>query len=84
MSFHRLIKVLYLKDIFIFTVAPRVSSIGKTCAHSLGLGEVTGLSLESSRVRPSARMAGGLPPLPSTNVGKYCWVSHGSLHLKKK
>jgi len=29
-------------------------------------------------------MAGGLPPLPSTNVGKYCWVSRGSFHLKKK
>ena len=64
-------------------LAPRVSSIGKTCVHSLGSGEVTGSSLESSGVRPSgsslessgvrpsARMAGGLPPLPSTNVEKY-------------
>ena len=53
-------------------VAPRVSSIGKTCAHSLGSGEVMGSSLESFGVRPSARMADGLPPLPSTNVEKYC------------
>ena len=43
-----------------------------------------GSSLESFGVRPSVRMAGGLPPLPSTNVGKYCWVSRGSFHLKKK
>ena len=38
-------------------------------AHTLSvLGEVTSSSLESSGVRPSARMADGLPPLPSTNV----------------
>ena len=36
--------------------------------------EVTGSSLESFGVRLSGRMAGGLPPLPSTNVGKYCSV----------
>ena len=45
-------------------------------AHTLSVrGEVTGSSLESFGVRSSVRMADGLPPLPSTNVGKYCWVS---------
>ena len=44
--------------------------------HTLSVrGEVTGSSLESFGVRPSARMVGGLPPLPSTNVGKYCCIS---------
>ena len=53
-------------------------------AYTLSVwGEVTGSSLESSGVRPSARMVSGLPPLPSTNVEKYCWVSRGSFHLKK-